>query len=279
MSYQQQEKPLSAESVALVAMDLDGTLLRTDNTISVKTAEAIAEARERGVRFVLASGRAPRHVYRIAAALGLTTLQIAHNGAIIVDPVRKGFLFHQTLPPELGRAVVDFIHQFDARLQIGLEVVDVCITEKASGNPDMSEAGTKAAPQTMTFEEALRGPVTKVMVAGPPEILGGIQLALMERLGKQVAFSASHLRLLQIVHAGVDKGTSLARVARHYNIPRSQVMAIGDAPNDIGMLKWAGLSLAVANAWEDVRRAAHLVVPSNDDDAVAWAVRKYILGS
>jgi len=75
----------------------------------------------------------------------------------------------------------------------------------------------------------------------------------------------------------VNKATALAKVAGYYGIAQDRVMAIGDAPNDVPMLKWSGLGIAVANGWEDVRRAADFVVASNDDDGVAEAIRKHLL--
>ncbi len=120
-------------------------------------------------------------------------------------------------------------------------------------------------------------PVTKIFMTGKTAVLSEIQFALQSRLAGQVGFAISHLRLLQIVRAGVDKAPCLAKIAEHYGVPRQRVMAIGDAPNDLGMLQWAGLSIAVRNGWRDVRQAAHFVVASNNEDGVAEAIEQYAL--
>jgi hypothetical protein len=92
-----------------------------------------------------------------------------------------------------------------------------------------------------------------------------------------VAFSCSHLRLLQVVAGRVDKADALATVAEFYGIDPDRVLAIGDAPNDLGMIRWAGLGVAMQNAWDEVRAAAHFIVPSNEHAGVAHAFRKYVL--
>lgn len=275
MIHDRNDKPLSSESIGLVAVDLDGTLLRADNSISVASAEAIGEAMRRGVKVVIASGRAPRHVRQIASALGIQTWQVVHNGALVVDPTRNAFVFHLPMPPELAQAVVRLGRQFDPRVAIGVELVDRCVSERP--NADLSIGVGGPPPGAGAVDEATKFPVTKIMMAGPPELLGGIQLALMERLPGQVSFAFSHMRLLQVSHGQADKATALARVAAHYHVPRQGVLAIGDAPNDLGMLRWAGLSIAVDSEWSDVRRAAHFIAPANDQDPVAWALRKYVL--
>jgi hydroxymethylpyrimidine pyrophosphatase-like HAD family hydrolase len=90
-----------------------------------------------------------------------------------------------------------------------------------------------------------------------------------------MAISDAHL--LQFIHREADKSVALAQIAASYDIPAERVMAIGDAPNDVRMLHWAGLGVAMSNAWEQTRRVANAVVPSNDDDGVAYAINKYVL--
>lgn len=318
-------RPLSAEPVEMVAIDLDGTLLRSDGSICAPSAEAIHNAMERGVRIVLASGRAPRKVLPIAEALGVENWLICHNGAVIIDPVSRQTIVNETMPPILARKVVELARKVAPNVAIGVDVDGRTYTETAKKRNAKSAApttpvaasasgvgvavpnigtGSAVAPAAKncqkksdtaanlpgdprsieasgmresngSLSDALNRPVTKVMMIGEEHVLGGIQMALQQQLADHVGFSFSDLRLLQVVRGDVDKSGAVSKVAEHYGIQRSSVMTIGDAPNDIGMLQWAGLGIAMGNAWDDVRRAAHFTVANNDNGGVAEALRKY----
>jgi hydroxymethylpyrimidine pyrophosphatase-like HAD family hydrolase len=120
-------------------------------------------------------------------------------------------------------------------------------------------------------------PVTKLMLLAPAERLQKITTAIQAKFARKVSLLVSDSHLLQVVHPEVDKWRGLAWIANQLNIDATRVMAVGDAPNDIGMLRWAGLGVAVENAWDQVRAVADVVVPSNDEDGVAFALRRYVL--
>jgi Cof subfamily protein (haloacid dehalogenase superfamily) len=272
------DKPLSAEPVELIAIDLDGTLLRSDGTLGPRSIKALAEATAAGVKVVLNTGRAPRGTRAVYQALGLKTLAVTHNGALVTDPVHGDAIFqHTTLPGEVAWQAVRIARRVAPRLSLGVEILDRCITDNASPRL-FTEATLVDPPQVAASFEALASkPITKLLMIGDPGELGGVQMMLLDQLKGQVSFAFSHQTLLQVVSAHADKGAGLATVARYYHVPRQRVMAIGDAPNDLPMLQWAGLSVAMGNAWDDVRRAAHFVVSGNDQDGVAEAVARYVL--
>ena len=312
-----EERPLSLESVGLVAIDLDGTLLRCDGSICLHAAEAIAEAVERGVKIVIATGRSPRSLLRIYQGLGLDTPIICHNGALILDPPARRVLYHETLAADTARRVMQIGRRVYPDIAIGLEVFDRCHTRnslKATGPaPQINIAaaleaevetphgvtssrgasgaslnGSALAMEALSepeddalaiFEPVLATPggITKVMFTGEPDVLGGIQTSLESALGGEVSFACSHMHLLQVVHHAAHKAAAIEQVARRYGVARSGVMAIGDAPNDLSMIRWAGLGIATGNAWPEVQAAAHCVVLSNEDAGVAYAIRKYVL--
>lgn len=292
------------ESIQLVAIDLDGTLLRTDGSICYQAAEAIDAATQRGVKVVLASGRAPRSVRPIAKALGLTTPQICHNGATIYDPTTDTTILQHTLDKEVAKTVVRVARQASPTAAIGLEIGDNCYTDKSGQRRLAAEPairglgahtdsnGTKPTPGIDALDPAtaaanssdlgplaavLDQPVSKVMMLDEPHRLVGLEVMLREQVGRRISFAFSHLRLLQVVHFAADKGVALEMVAKLYGIERSATMAIGDAPNDTGMIRWAGTGIALYNAWAEVREAAHFVLPSNDSAGVATAIRQFVL--
>jgi Cof subfamily protein (haloacid dehalogenase superfamily) len=272
------ERPLTVDPIAMVAADLDGTLLRGDGSLGVATSEGVFEAVRRGIRFVLATGRPPRTSTPVWKALGLDTLQVNHNGALIYDAVANRVLYHQTIEAAVAAEVVRIVRAVAPDVAIGIDVIDRCFIDspkrRLAAIPEVGLDMAKASP----IREALSQPVTKLFLLGEPGMLGSVQVNLQQKLGDKLSFAFSHMRLLQIMHRDVDKARALERVAGHYHIDRRQVMTVGDAPNDIGMLQWAGLGIAVANAFEEVRRSASFVVSNNDDDGVGEALRRYVLG-
>lgn len=267
------------EAPRLVAIDVDGTLLGSDSSLSAATAAAIQQAQQAGIRVVLASARPPRGIRELCRQMKLTSYQINHNGALIYDPVGHQVVGHRALPGPVARAVLEVARRVDPRVDLGVEVVDKLYTEQGARRlRDHPAAGVANAPVS-SLHGLLKEPITKVLILGEPGSLGQIQMILLDKLARRVALAFSHQYLLQVVAGGVDKAVALAKVAEHYGLTADQVVAIGDAPNDIPMMQWAGLSIAVANAWSDVRRAADFIVPSNDEDGVAVAIRKHVLSA
>lgn len=269
------DRPLPVEPIRLIALDLDGTLLDARGAVSAANAAAIAMAREGGIRVVLATMRPPRGVATTAGHLGLDGLHIHHNGALIFDQAHARVVHHEPLPGATARRVIEIAQTIAPRAKVGVEVIDRLYTAVA-GRLGKGIPGHGGSPDG-DMDAALEQPVTKILITGSTAHLADIQHAVATKTNGGVTFATSHLRLLQVVAPGVDKARALERVARHYGVGRRSVMAVGDAPNDLGMLRWAGLSVAVANGWEDVRRAAQFVVPAHDRDGVAEAIRRYAL--
>ena len=272
---QEKLKPLPVEPIEMIAVDLDGTLLRSDGSLGVKTVKAIEEATRQGIRVVVASARAPRNTQQVYHHLGLDTWQINHNGALVYDQPNRQTIEHHPIDGHVARQVVELARRAFRQVPIGVEVVDTLYTDEVDPGQDRAHAGITDGSKSL--DQLLDEPITKIFMTGPPGRLGEIQSAIQQRLHDRVDFATSHLRLLQVICAGVDKARGLETTAAHYGVDRARVMAIGDAPNDLGMMKWAGMSIAVKNAWNDVRKAAHFVVQSNDEDGVAEAITRYAL--
>lgn len=280
------DRPLPVHRIDLVAIDVDGTLLGPDGSISPATVAAVRDVVAAGKRVVLATARPPRGIVRLCQTLGLTSLQVNHNGALIYDPVSRQVAFHQPLAGPLARQVIEVVRRHDPTAAVGVEVVDrlwldrptTQAVDRVAQEPSLTMTGVSTAgPGQDGLEQALQGQVTKVMALGEAGPLASIQQELAQRGRGRVSFAFSHMRLLQIVHAQADKARALQRVCDHYGIAASAVMAIGDAPNDLPMMRWAGLAMAVGDAWDVVKAAAHLVVGPSGGDGVAAALRRHVL--
>lgn len=270
-------KPVPVRPIDMVAIDIDGTLLRTDKMLSVRNARAIEKVLAKGVKVVLASARPPRSVCEIHNRLKLDTLQVNYNGALIYDTLKRRNVHHQPLVPALAQKIIKAARKADPKVVVSMEILDKWYTDHMDESLP-TETSRHFAPDFVGPLEAFwHVPLTKLMLLAPPERMVKIQKVVSSKFQGQISLAISDQHLLQVIDRGVDKAAALQRVAEHYNIPASRVMAIGDAPNDVGMLKWAGLGVAMGNAWDVTRKAADVVVPTNDEDGVAYALKRYIL--
>ena len=263
--------------IKLVAIDLDGTLLRSNKRLSSANAKAVADVTRLGVHIILASARPPRGVRDIYQHLGINTLQVNYNGALIHDMPRNKNVYHQPMPATLAKKIVKFARKKDPAVVVSVEILDKWYTDHVDDKLP-TETSKHFSPDFIgPLDAFLTIPVTKLMLLAPPDKLKPIHEAVRARFAKDIAILISDDYLIQIVDKHVDKSTALQRVAEHYNIPQPQVMAIGDAPNDLGMVQWAGLGVAMENAWDLLKRNADTTAPNNDDDGVAHVLKKYIL--
>ena len=264
--------------IKLVAVDLDGTLLSDDKVMSAKSAGMIRRAIEMGVKIVIASARPPRSVREFYEQLGLDTLQINYNGALIYDEVNGEVVFHRPLEGDLCRRIVELARKLDPQMACSLEILDKWYTDFVE-----ADLGTQTS---LFFDPDYLGPldvcwemeITKMMLLAPPERLAPVHDAVMQEFDDEIAITVSDEHLIQIMHPSVNKGTALKFVAGYYGIARENVMAVGDAPNDAAMLKWAGLGVAVENGWEEAKLAADIVGPGNEEEGVGCAIERYVVG-
>lgn len=241
-------------------------------------AHAIEKVTAKGVKVVLASARPPRSVNEVHSKLKLDTYQINYNGALIYDNVRGRNIYHQPLSPAMAQKIIKAARKVDPKVVVSMEILDKWYTDHVDETLP-TETSRHFAPDFVGPLEAFwHVPMTKLMLLAPPERMAKVSKLIATKFKGQVSLAISDKHLLQVIDLGVDKSTALAKVAAHYNIPASRVMAIGDAPNDVGMIKWAGMGVAMGNAWDVTRAAADFVIPTNDEDGVAFALKKYVLG-
>ena len=223
---------------------------------------------------VIASARPPRSVRHIYQALGLNTWQINYNGAMIWDEPTRSIVFHQPLNGLLARQVIELARDMYEEVLVSVEILDRWYTDRPE-QPYTTETGRLFKPDLIApVDEICCQEITKLMLLGEPRIVARLEPLLTNEF-PDVAVIRSDAELLQIMHADATKAAALERVAAHYGVPMSQVMAIGDAPNDIPMLQAAGVSVAMDNAHPMVKIEAQWIAPSNDDHGVHAALVRY----
>jgi Cof subfamily protein (haloacid dehalogenase superfamily) len=260
--------------VRAIATDLDGTLLRSDGTVSTRSVEALAAAEAAGILLVIATARPPRSVRRLIEQLGELGVAVCANGALVYDTARHAIVESYDIPVERAREIVARLRRTFPEFALGVEQGLVGRRDREYVLPegvDDVELGR--------VEDFLDLPTAKIFArfqAEPPPELAGQVRQLLDGLA-DVTFSAgSGASWLELMHPGVNKARTVESVIAGHGIGAADVVAFGDMPNDLELLRWAGRGVAVANAHPDVLAAADEITASNDDDGVAAIVERIL---
>lgn len=261
----------------LVATDCDGTLLRSDGTVSPYTRDVLAELAGAGVPTILVTARPPRWMDELAD-LGVTGLALCGNGAFTYDLGRREIVAHRSMPAALVGELLGDLRR---------ELPEVALaTESLRGfarEPEFERASGRDDGQWLVgpVEELSRVDAGKILVRHPELHTEELTVLVEEVVGDRAEVSHSGaIRMTEIVPAGVTKALALSHWCEEQQ-PRvgpEEVWAFGDMPNDLPMLRWAGVAYAVANAHPDVLAVADHVIPRNDDDGVARTLAGRLLG-
>jgi Cof subfamily protein (haloacid dehalogenase superfamily) len=250
----------------LVATDLDGTLLRSDGTVSDRTRAVLDELDDRGVPVVFTTGRPVRWMEELWDAVGGHGLAICSNGGIVYDVAERRVRDFSAVPREVGLEVAELVRAAVPGTTFAIEHTSGWASEGGfPHHPD--DAGT-----------VRRGPWESIYVDDVVKVLAVHRELDPEDFWRQVDAAvgglvtttwSSTFALVEISAAGVTKATTLAGVAAELGVGAQDVVAFGDMPNDLPMLEWAGTSYAMANAHASVRDLADHLAPGNDEDGVA----------
>ena len=262
-----------------IVTDLDGTLLRTDNSVSDRTRAAIHAAEDAGILVVLATGRPPRWIPPVVDQLGDRGLVVCANGALVYDPARHELVARFELEPEVARTIVDDLEAAFPTGLIGVEqgfddfAVDEAIVTQ---EPELYRRWSRGQLRLGPVRSVLDQPVTKMLLRlreGPVGTAARVQQIVGDRA---LVTHASDEALLELSRPGVHKAATVEQLLGESGVEPGEVVAFGDMPNDIELLRWAGLGVAVANAHPSLIAAADEVTASNDDDGVAIVVERLL---
>lgn len=265
--------------IKLLALDMDDTLLDRDLRISPGNQQALTAAEERGVRVVLASGRAPAALTPYARQLGLDQRPgdlIAYNGSLIVETDTGRELWGTRLDTALLAEVWDTAAALGQPVQT---YVDGAILVSADNPVTRLDTRLTGIPNRVVDRVTfLAEPRVKVVLPGDPEALDRVQARFDQVFQGRANMYRSKPFFFEVMPLGADKALALARIAETHGILQTEVMAIGDSWNDEGMLRWAGVSVAMINGPDEIRQLATWVTTrDNHADGVAEAVARYIL--
>lgn len=279
------DAPAGPRTVLMLASDLDGTLLRSDNTVSQRTREAMAAAEQAGFVVAFVTGRPPRWLHEVADATGHTGVAVAANGALLYDLHTEQIVERYPIEDTVLRQVAAAIRERIPGVRFGVEYGTNFGYEAAYNDHWDSRAlfdsRGRPVPEAVQRElaELFDEPTFKVLVKHDSAPAIEFMDTVEQVAGDLVTITrSSSAALVEISATGITKASGLAALAKRYRVEQGQVAAVGDMLNDLPMLGWAGHSFAVANAHPDVRRAADHLLVSNDEDAVAILLEALIEG-
>ena len=273
--------------IQIIGLDLDGTLLNDQKAICGRNIEVLMRAKEEGAKIVLCSGRAPEGMQRELKILGLKEkgqYAVGLNGAVVYE-ADTGKVIHQTLmQPEAVRTMVETGRRFRDRMNIQLYTSGQVYVERWDETTDYYEKATGSHPKLVDDVLEFVNETIKIVFFHKGEF--DYTLEKITKLkndclpsvpqGTQCVISAPYL--VEFLDESIDKGIGMDILAHYLNVPQSDVMCVGDQENDMPMLKYAGLSVVMANGAPHVKELAHYVTEiDNNEGGVAEAVEKFVL--
>ncbi|MGQ0463938.1 MAG: HAD family hydrolase [Sporichthyaceae bacterium] len=255
---------------AAVACDLDGTLLRSDLTISPRTRAALAMVESAGVLLVFVTGRPPRWIHPVAEQTDHRGIAICSNGALRYDMHTETVIGETLIAPEALAKTVALLREQLPGLAFGVDYGEHFVHD--AGYPIPEQFQNRPDIRLVDAEELVLTAAAKLLVRhedlSSDDLLARVR-AIVGDLVEPTHSTPTGAGLLEISAAGVSKAAGLAAFLAERGIAAADVVAFGDMPNDLPMLAWAGRPYAVANAHPAVLAAVPHRAPSNDDDGVA----------
>jgi Cof subfamily protein (haloacid dehalogenase superfamily) len=254
----------------LVATDLDGTLVRKDGTVSPYTREVLVALEERGVPVIFVTGRPLRWTMPLFEHVGSHGLAIVSNGAMVWDVAASVAKASYALGTSESAEVVSLLRDALPGSVFGAERESGYAAEPAFVDAHSPDASGREALPRVSLDELVSVPMLKLLALHrelEPDVYWKRAMSAVGELA--TVTHSSSFALLEISAYGVTKASTLASVAGSLGVAAEDVIAFGDMPNDIAMLRWAGTSFSMADAHPEAREAAGNVAPSHEEDGVA----------
>lgn len=264
----------------ILVLDIDGTLTNSNKEISPKTLDAIISIQERNHTVVLASGRPTPGITALAERLKLSHYGgfiLSYNGAKIINCKTGEVIYQKVLPAD----IIPSLHA--AALQYNVGIIsyegDHVITDMELDEYMIKEAKINniLIKQIHDFPNYITFPVNKCLMTGHGDKLAQIEPKMKEKFGDRINIYRSEPFFLELMPHNIDKANSLKVLLKHLNLTTEQMISCGDGYNDLSMIEYAGMGVAMANAQDIVKKAANFITLSNDEDGVAHVIQEFML--
>jgi Cof subfamily protein (haloacid dehalogenase superfamily) len=262
----------------LIAADLDGTLMARDAVISPKVKDAVRRAMEKGVKFTIATGRAFDSTLPFAQELGGNAPLICYQGGLIKDYLSGQVIHEQSVPLLLAQEVIRFARQRGLHLNVYVDdgrAYAERMTPEARYYTAIAKAPVYPVGDMLTFLD--RDPMKFIFVLSNDEATEPLIAEFGSLFAGGMRFVRSYSRFVEGIPLGVSKGRALARLADHLGLPLGETIGIGDNDNDLELVEWAGLGVAMGNASPAVKAAADYIAPPVDEEGVVEVIERFVL--
>ncbi|MBJ6359871.1 Cof-type HAD-IIB family hydrolase [Paenibacillus sp. GCM10012307] len=257
----------------IIALDVDGTLLTDDHKLTARTIEAVQQAAVRGAEIVLCTGRGPSITIPLLEQMGLSGTVITHNGAATVDSARQEVVTQFSFGLEEIAPCLDYCRERGVHFDLNT-AFDLYI-EKHDAAADVMYREYGASPILLEQGAAYPPGLVKLCLFGSGDIMDTVENQWGQWSGG-MQFIRSGDHFIDLMQKDVHKGKALEELARMRGVERSRIMAIGNYYNDVGMLRAAGLGIAMGNSPDGVKAEADAITLSNNEEGVRHALQTYL---
>ncbi|MFV8342397.1 Cof-type HAD-IIB family hydrolase [Flavobacterium sp. XS2P39] len=262
----------------MLVLDMDDTLLTDDHTISNENKEMLSKAQELGIYVILASGRPTPAMTSYAKELQLdNSYMISYNGAVITDLKEGKVIFEQTLTQEQIHDLYDYSLKSKTHIITYLDGKIVSETDSEYIEIEKNITGLEHN-KVLSFKDEVKSSAVKCILLEEPSYLKQVEEDLKIAM-PHLSVSMSKPFFLEVAQNGIDKGASIKILAEKLNILQSEIIAVGNAGNDLTMIEYAGLGVWVDNVTPELRDKGDVIVASNNNHGVAEVVRRFILNN
>ena len=266
--------------IKVLALDLDGTLTNSQKEVTPRTRAALDAAIAKGVTIVLASGRPTAGVLPLAKELGLDKKGgciLSYNGGKIIDCRTGQTLVQHAFPADLIEPVCTFSRYWNV-VPLTYDKNGI-VTEDADAAYVKEEARINKIParQVENLPAEIQWPINKLLLVGDPVDMPHVEELMQQKFAGKLSIYRSAPFFIETMPLGVEKSASLALLLKNMDLGPENLMACGDGWNDLPMIRYAGMGVAMGNAVPEVKQAAKYVTADNEHDGVGLAVEKFIL--
>lgn len=274
----------------LIALDIDGTLLTTRGEITPRTSQALNQARQLGIQIVMVTGRRFNSARELVLRLELDIPLVSHNGALTKNIETLEVVDFHPLDDKVAREVIHFGRQHGVDMicnddphGLGTMVIEGISPDNKALHRylNLYRSSVVEVPDLVSY---VQSPPIQLTISGRCDPTDEFEIKLREAMGEQIRifktrYRSFDLTILDVLSLTASKGESLAAVAARNGIAREEIMAVGDNHNDLTMLRYAGLGVVMANAEDELKQMGFEQTASNEEDGVAQAIEKFILGN
>lgn len=260
--------------IEAVIVDLDGTLLSSEKTISDYNRSVISKLEENGVKIFIATGRPFASAKKYKEMSGLKTSCVCTNGAILIDGITEEIIYELPLEENVVEKVVSMAREMG--IHYNMFKNEIWYVEKYGEGHDIYERESGLTSKYKKFEDFQEKSMSKLILVDSNEKLLEIDKKIDKKLAGKLHKTFSRPYYLEILNKNVSKGNTVLKLLEKENIDPKNVIAFGDACNDAEMLENVGIGVAMENAMDELKEKADYIAKSNDKHGVGKFLNEYL---